>query len=259
MANLFAFPGIASLLILALYLVNRLYRSKHALPLPPGPKGLLILGNINDLPNTDIKPEWLHWQSHKDAYGPISSMTALGQTFVIINSPDLALMLLRDRATIYSGRPSQHFVHVMVGWGNTMGMMHAGPVWKQHRKNTAKIASSTSTMSVFDRVQEEEAAHFLLNILNEPDQLFQHIRREAAAVVARVMYGYIPESHRDDPLIELVGKVMGDLGTAATPVSDFMCTNYARRRLTLDTIIREGTRSTYCHFVSDHLVVTISR
>jgi hypothetical protein len=212
-----ALPIVAFLLILASYLVNRLYRSRHALPLPPGPKGLPLLGNINDLPKPDISPEWLHWHSHKDAYGPISSMTVFGQTFVILNSPEVALKLFRDRATIYSGRPYQHFA-AMVGWFNTMGMLGPHAVWKQHRKNTAKIASSASNMSAFDRVQEEEAAHFLLNVLKEPDQLTQHIFQEAAAVVARVIYGYTPESHGGDPLIELIGKVMADLAEAAAPV-----------------------------------------
>lgn len=58
------FFGIVSLLVL-----NRLKRSKNAgLPLPPGPKGVPILGNVNDLPKPGML-ECHHWLQHKDLYG----------------------------------------------------------------------------------------------------------------------------------------------------------------------------------------------
>lgn len=49
--------------------------------------------------------------------------------------------------------------------------------WKIHRKNITKIASTNVSVSVFDRIQEVEAAHFLLNVLDTPENLFDHIRK----------------------------------------------------------------------------------
>lgn len=99
-----------SLGIVAAYLINTLLpRSKRQnLPLPPGPKGLPILGNINDLPKPG-EVECFHWLKHKDLYGPISSITVLGQTIIIINDAQIALELLRDRASTHSGRPQLVF------------------------------------------------------------------------------------------------------------------------------------------------------
>ena len=37
-------------------------------PLPPGPKGLPVVGNVNDLPKPGIL-EAHHWLKHKDLYG----------------------------------------------------------------------------------------------------------------------------------------------------------------------------------------------
>ncbi|CAL5871895.1 uncharacterized protein PFLUO_LOCUS6150 [Penicillium psychrofluorescens] len=41
-----------------------------------------IVGNIMDLPPKGVQ-DWVHWLKHKTLYGPISSITVLGQTFVI--------------------------------------------------------------------------------------------------------------------------------------------------------------------------------
>src|SRR4051794_23138567 len=91
-----------------LYVIYRRFQNRHALPLPPGPKGIPIFGNVNDMPKPGIL-ECHHWLKHKDLYGPISSVTVLGQTFVIINDPAIAFELLRDRSAIHSSRPSQVF------------------------------------------------------------------------------------------------------------------------------------------------------
>jgi len=90
------------------YLLNRARQSRHARPLPPGPKGVPLLGNVNDMPKPGML-ECHHWLQHRDLYGPISSVTVLGQTFVIINDADIAFELMRDRSAIHSSRPGQVF------------------------------------------------------------------------------------------------------------------------------------------------------
>jgi hypothetical protein len=91
-----------------LYVFRRRSQNKYAQPLPPGPKGIPFVGNVNDMPKPGML-ECHHWLQHKELYGPISSVTVLGQTFVIINDPDIAFELLRDRSAIHSSRPGQVF------------------------------------------------------------------------------------------------------------------------------------------------------
>jgi len=99
--------------IIAAYLINKLVNTqKHKHPLPPGPKGLPFLGNVNDLPKPGGGLEAHHWLKHKDEYGPISSVTVLGQTIVIVNDAQLALELLRDRAQ-HQARPHMVFASDM--------------------------------------------------------------------------------------------------------------------------------------------------
>ncbi|KAI6963183.1 hypothetical protein KC321_g11358, partial [Hortaea werneckii] len=101
-----------ALVLLVLFLLTKvlLARPKHPHPLPPGPAGLPLLGNLFDLPpTTGSQPEYLHWLAHKDRYGPISSITVLGQTMVIIHDRGIAGEVLEKKAGTSAGRPGLKF------------------------------------------------------------------------------------------------------------------------------------------------------
>ncbi|KAJ4354314.1 uncharacterized protein N0V89_006048 [Didymosphaeria variabile] len=200
--------ALGALAILVAYAIRRLVkRDSNARPLPPGPKGLPIVGNVNDLPKPGVL-EAHHWLEHKDRYG---------QTMVILNDPKLAFELLRDRSNIYSGRPHQNFSCDLVGWKNATAMSPYNDYWKIHRKSITKVASSNISVTAFDRVQEEEAAHFLMNLLAEPDKLFDHIRTEAGTVILKITYGYTAKNRGKDPLVELAGKAMWAFTESTVP------------------------------------------
>jgi len=69
--------------VVAVYLVKALFPSKNANkpPLPPGPKGLPLLGNLNDLPKPG-EPEYLHWLKFKDQYGSTSWTIEMSATLL---------------------------------------------------------------------------------------------------------------------------------------------------------------------------------
>lgn len=89
--------------------------------------------------------------------------------------------------------------------------------WKIHRKNMTKVTSSKVSLSVFTRVQEEETAHFLVNLLAAPDKLFDHIRTEAGTVILKITYGYTARNHGNDPLVELAGKAVASFAESTVP------------------------------------------
>jgi hypothetical protein len=62
------FLSAIAIAVVGSYIVWKVGFQSNSTPLPPGPKGLPIVGNIRDLPPPGAK-EWEHWLKHKDLYG----------------------------------------------------------------------------------------------------------------------------------------------------------------------------------------------
>lgn len=102
-----------ALLPVVYLLIRALFRpASSKLPLPPGPKGLPLVGNVADLPPKGGL-EWQHWLKHKDLYGPISAVTVFGQTIILVHDLQIALELLDKRGAKYSSRPRMVFAGEM--------------------------------------------------------------------------------------------------------------------------------------------------
>ncbi|KAE8825852.1 hypothetical protein PTNB73_09362 [Pyrenophora teres f. teres] len=209
--------------IVGLYVINRYVRSKrNRLPLPPGPKGIFLLGNINDMPKPGVVDAH-HWLEHKKLYdvvhpvGPISSVTVMGQTIVIINDSALAFELLRERSAIHSSRPRQVFAGEMVGLENGTAMSPYNDNWRIHRKNVARVLTTNASFTMFEKVQETESAHLLLRVLDSPDDLWNHLRKMTGSVILKITYGYTTVAHGPDPLVELAAQAGQQFGDAITP------------------------------------------
>jgi len=90
-------------LVVSVLLVSILrHRRRNLLPLPPGPKGYPLIGNINDLPH---KHAWLTYAEWAKKYGDVMHVSVLGTSTVILNSAEAAFELLEKRSVNYSDRP----------------------------------------------------------------------------------------------------------------------------------------------------------
>jgi hypothetical protein len=100
--------SVAGLLLLAFYILRKVFSTSKKNPLPPGPKPIPIIGNIADLPARNSQ-EWRHWLKYKERYGDIFSITVMGQTLVIVHDKNAVFQLMEKRATNYSDRPWLEF------------------------------------------------------------------------------------------------------------------------------------------------------
>lgn len=82
--------------------LRHLSRRSSLLPLPPGPPGLPVIGNLHQTPKSRV---WARWHAWAKEYGPVVYLNMLGQPIVILNSAKAAQDLLARRGAIYSDRP----------------------------------------------------------------------------------------------------------------------------------------------------------
>ncbi|KAG5947889.1 hypothetical protein E4U59_006754 [Claviceps monticola] len=168
--------------------------------------GLPIVGNVFDLPPAGIT-EYEHWLKHKDAYGPVSSISILGTTIVILHSYEAQQELLVKKSSKTTARPTFCFSR-MCGLGNLTPITTSGPVLRHHRKLMHQQLGTRVLAEQFSDTQDAETKRFLLRALDNPEGLMKHIKTQASAIILKIVYGYSIEPHQADPLVTLIERTM---------------------------------------------------
>ncbi|KAJ5594389.1 uncharacterized protein N7459_000597 [Penicillium hispanicum] len=224
---------ILSTALFALFLaIRRLVSGKKPAPLPPGPKGKPIIGNLFDLPSAG-KQEWQHWLEHKELYGvwdrmehstltadagtgPLSSVTVLGQTIVIINDRSLALHILEKNSAKHSSRPHLVFAE-LAGWGQVPSSQDNTSLLRTYRRAMTRVLGMHASASRFDHLLEVEARRFLWRVLQTPQDFLHHTRTAAGAFILKIIYGYNIQPHSEDPLVALADLALQQFSHALVP------------------------------------------
>ncbi|KAJ3916252.1 hypothetical protein F5877DRAFT_69207 [Lentinula edodes] len=98
-----------------------LLHSRRKLPLPPGPKGLPIIGNALNYPT---KTPWVKYAEWSREYGSdVVYAKIFNTSMVILNSEEAINDLFVKRSTIYSDRPRHIMVNELMGWSRNLHSM----------------------------------------------------------------------------------------------------------------------------------------
>ena len=85
----------------AILWIRRGFLKRYTIPLPPGPKPLPFLGNLLDIPKTNLSPKIAEWGR---IYGDLVHVHVLGSHTIYINSLTVAQDLFEKRSRLYSSR-----------------------------------------------------------------------------------------------------------------------------------------------------------
>ncbi|KAJ6630953.1 cytochrome P450 [Mycena sp. CBHHK59/15] len=180
---------------------------------PPGPPSLPIVGVALNHPKTEFWKTYAEWGRKYGADGLVS-FHLLGKRMVILNSATDAINLLSKRSSIYSDRPFPTMAGVLMRREKSMFYISHNDQFRTYRK-MMHHAFNPAASQMYWEVQEHEARVLVDSIITSPHDLAEHLRRNAAAVIMKIAYGY-SVTRNDDPFVALAeeGMRVGSLGGA---------------------------------------------
>ncbi|KAJ2922480.1 hypothetical protein H1R20_g14608, partial [Candolleomyces eurysporus] len=182
-----------------LYAINR--RRKPSLPFPPGPKGLPLVGNLFQVPS---ELEWMkyhEWSAELNT--DILHVQVAGTHILVLDNYDVAMELLENRSSLYSGRPHSVMMLELMGWNFNFGFADYGDFWRKHRRLAQRSLQSTAVKQY--RPHLAQATRKLLKrLLDDRDDqnLIPHLRQLTAETILSVAYG-IQIQQENDPYIKI--------------------------------------------------------
>ncbi|KAF9479115.1 cytochrome P450 [Pholiota conissans] len=187
-------------------------RNPRNLPLPPGPKGYPLIGNLFDAP---IEKPWLVYNEWAKVYGDMIYFEVLGQRFLILNSLEKIEDLFEKRSFNYSDRMRMPMVLELMDWYYNMAMLPYGTWWRRHRRTFNEHFHATAVWK-YQPTQAREARAFLSRLLTSPENFLHHVRHTFAATIMSIAYG-VRVKGPDDPYILNAEAALYGLAEAGIP------------------------------------------
>ncbi|KAH9015899.1 cytochrome P450 [Lactarius hengduanensis] len=177
--------------------------------LPPGPRGLPLLGNALQLRG----PQWLTFIKWSQQFGDVFYLNAMGQPIVVLNTQKAAADLLDRRAGIYSDRPRLIVAGEILCGGLSIPLLQTcGPLWGRMRKAVHEGLNRS-----FEVPQLNEAILLTSGLLAQPAMWDQHIRRTTASVAMTITYDTPPIVSEQDPGVKAIDDIMARVTRATLP------------------------------------------
>ncbi|CAN0919058.1 Cytochrome P450 84A1 [Linum grandiflorum] len=139
-------------LIIPLILLLLLSRRRSRLPLPPGPRGLPVIGNML------MMDQLTHRGLAKLAkqYGGIFHLKMGTSLHVVaVSSPEVARQVLQVHDSIFSNRPANAAITYLTYDRSDMAFANYGPFWRQMRKISVMKLFSRKRAESWDSVRDE--------------------------------------------------------------------------------------------------------
>ncbi|KAI7995335.1 Flavonoid 3'-monooxygenase [Camellia lanceoleosa] len=145
-----------SILILPLFWYLRTFTNSRnqttEAPLPPGPRGLPVLGYLPFL-GTNLHHSFSHLAHH---YGPVFKLWLGNKLYVVITSPSLAKQVVRDQDIVFSNRDPPISALAATYGAQDIAWSSYGSHWRNMRKIFVREMLSNSSLEACYNLRRTE-------------------------------------------------------------------------------------------------------
>ncbi|KAK4054438.1 hypothetical protein OIV83_000932 [Microbotryomycetes sp. JL201] len=182
------FAVVAALAVIALIVAVPKLASmgKRQAGLPPGPKTLPVLGNLHQLPLKHAHHQMTQWAKE---YGPIFSLKLGSGTMVVLTGQREVKELLDRRSATTSDRPPLHVANELITNGKHLLAMGYSARWRLVRKILHQYLTIRMCEEKHQAVQSAESIQMISDVLHQPDDYYNRVRRYSTGVILSIVYG----------------------------------------------------------------------
>ncbi|KAK3072822.1 hypothetical protein LTR53_006141 [Teratosphaeriaceae sp. CCFEE 6253] len=196
-----------ALIVAYLAVIPTVFTDRRRRFLPPGPRGLPLIGNWRDLRRPDVFfRKAIAW---KETYGDVFHVKFGGADYIFLSSPQSVKALMDQRSSIYSSRPPQPLAGEVASAGRRQLFMPYGPRYRTVRRISHDLLNSR-IVTDYQPIQDLESKQLLFDMLNDPANFYLHNRRYSASVIITATYGHRIDSF-DHPLARKVYSVVNNM------------------------------------------------
>lgn len=193
-------------------------------PLPPGPKGLPIIGNLHKLDNSILCMQLWHLSKK---YGPIFSLQLGLRKTIVISSPKLAKEVLKNHDLEFSGRPKLLPQQKLSYNGSEIVFSPYNEYWREMRKICVAHIFSSKRVSSFSSIRKFEVKQMIKTISGHASSsgvtnLSELLISLSSTIICRVAFGrrYEDEGSERSRFHGLLNELQVLMGTFF--ISDFI-------------------------------------
>ncbi|GAA6017347.1 hypothetical protein JCM10207_005602 [Rhodosporidiobolus poonsookiae] len=162
-----------------------LFRQRRAKgPLPPGPPGLPIVGNLFDVPKS--RP-WVKFEEWTREYGDIFTLRLGSTTMLVVGRAGPAIELLDKRSAKYSSRARLIMTGELVSRNLRMTFMPYGDLWRRQRRLLHTLTSPQAS-ATYEPIQEMESAQMVRDFMDRPADFWGHCQRYAGSTIMQIAF-----------------------------------------------------------------------
>ncbi|KAK6161519.1 hypothetical protein DH2020_004900 [Rehmannia glutinosa] len=193
-------------------------RGKSSPPLPPGPRGLPILGYLPFIGNNLLHQ--FTYLGHK--YGPIYKLYLGNKLYIVISSPSLVKEVVRDQDSVFANRDTPVAALVATYGGNDIAWSPQNSQWREMRKLFVQEMLSNKSLKESYSLRRDEVRKTIKHAhtnMGKPVEIGELSFRTELNVIMNMLWGGIIEGEEGKLIgAEFRDIVAGGTDTTATTV-----------------------------------------